>query len=255
MQHVMKLYRQLQCLTAEAGCYLASAGEDTAFAPLIPQLLQLLDGRGQIQDVKKLGKQYVQDMRAKVPPSRSNATHVVDKMLRNSWNVGYISMMLPRACIIQVVRHPMDTALSCFAQPFEGRGTSWAWDLHDIASEMLLVDEISRHWQHIYPGRVLVMPYERIVMDLEGAAHDMLTHCGLPWDDSVLHFHENVRTVQTASLAQVRQKLYRTSIGKWKQYADDMQVAAEMLSPMIKRYEQDNAVYLEDSAPLVRDEL
>ena len=68
---------------------------------------------------------------------------------------------------------------------------------------MLLVDEISQHWQHIFPGRVLVMPYERIVMDLEGAARDMLSHCGLPWDDSVLHFHENVRTVQTASLAQV----------------------------------------------------
>ena len=55
-----------------------------------------------VQDLKQLGKQYVQDMRSKVPPSRSNATHVVDKMLRNSWNVGYISMMLPQACIIQV---------------------------------------------------------------------------------------------------------------------------------------------------------
>ena len=41
-------------------------------------------------------------MRLKVPPSRSNATHVVDKMLRNAWNVGYISMLLPQACIIQV---------------------------------------------------------------------------------------------------------------------------------------------------------
>ena len=58
--------------------------------------------RGALQELKELGKQYVQDMRAKVPPSRSNATHVVDKMLRNSWNVGYISMMLPQACIIQV---------------------------------------------------------------------------------------------------------------------------------------------------------
>ena len=57
---------------------------------------------GAMQDVKKLGKQYVQHMRAKVQPPRSNATHVVDKMLRNSWNIGYISMMLPQACIIQV---------------------------------------------------------------------------------------------------------------------------------------------------------
>ena len=54
---------------------------------------------------------------------------------------------------------------------------------------------------------------------------------------------------------QVRQKLYRTSIGKWKQYADHMQVAAEMLQPMINRYEQDNAAYLMSLASPQRDEL
>lgn len=73
----------------------------------------------------------------------------------------------------------------------------------DIASEILVVDAISQHWQHIFPGRVLVVPYEKLVVDLEGTARDMLSHCGLPWSDSVLHFHENLRTVQTASLAQV----------------------------------------------------
>ena len=73
----------------------------------------------------------------------------------------------------------------------------------DIASEILVVDAISQHWQHIFPGRVLVVPYEKLVMDLEGTARDLLSHCGLPWDESVLHFHENLRIVQTASLAQV----------------------------------------------------
>lgn len=52
-----------------------------------------------------------------------------------------------------------------------------------------------------------MVPYERIVMDLEGTARDMLSHCGLPWDDSVLRFHENLRTVQTASLAQVYHRI------------------------------------------------
>ena len=37
--------------------------------------------------------------------------------------------MLPDACIIHAVRHPADTGLSCFAQPFEGRGTPWASNL------------------------------------------------------------------------------------------------------------------------------
>lgn len=43
---------------------------------------------------------------------------IVDKMLRNLWLVGYIQMLLPRACIVHVARHPLDVALSCYAQPF-----------------------------------------------------------------------------------------------------------------------------------------
>ena len=73
----------------------------------------------------------------------------------------------------------------------------------DIAKEILMVDQITHHWSQVFPGRVLHMPYERIVADLESAARDMLHHCGLPWDESVLKFHQNQRTVQTASLAQV----------------------------------------------------
>ena len=63
-----------------------------------------------------------------------------------------------------------------------------------------------------FSERVLVVPYERIVMDLEGTARDMLSHCRLPWDESVLHFHKNLRTVQTASLAQVH---HRTGIASY----------------------------------------
>lgn len=73
----------------------------------------------------------------------------------------------------------------------------------DIANEMVMVDQISQHWLQVFPDKLLQMPYERIVTDLKSAAEDMLAHCGLPWDDNVLHFHQNQRTVQTASLAQV----------------------------------------------------
>ena len=54
---------------------------------------------------------------------------IVDKMLRNNYNVGYVQIVLPRACVIHAVRHPLDVALSCFAQPFEGRGLPWASNL------------------------------------------------------------------------------------------------------------------------------
>lgn len=59
---------------------------------------------------------------------------IVDKMLRNAWNLGHIGIMLPAAKVLHVVRHPMDVALSCYVQPFEGRGTPWAWDLASAAA-------------------------------------------------------------------------------------------------------------------------
>ena len=58
-----------------------------------------------------------------------NVTRIVDKMLRNAFNLGYIQLALPRSCVIHTVRHPLDVALSCFSQPFEGRGLPWAAQL------------------------------------------------------------------------------------------------------------------------------
>lgn len=56
-----------------------------------------------VQEVEELGRRYVAEMRQRVPKDRSKgSTKVVDKMLRNIWNVGYIKMMLPQACVIQV---------------------------------------------------------------------------------------------------------------------------------------------------------
>ena len=44
-------------------------------------------------------------------------------------HIGFIALMLPDACLVHAARHPADTALSCYAQPFEGRGTPWASNL------------------------------------------------------------------------------------------------------------------------------
>ena len=90
----------------------------------------------------------------------------------------------------------------------------------DIANEMVMMDHISRHWARVFPGRLMTVAYERVVSDLEGAARDMLAHCGLPWDDRVLSFHHNKRTVQTASLAQVGSGLFPPLLGcgLWSQH-------------------------------------
>ena len=61
-------------------------------------------------------------MRARIPED-PRKERIVDKMLRNLWNIGYIQMMLPNSCIIHAVRtlsqHPDPFPLSLFRSRLE----------------------------------------------------------------------------------------------------------------------------------------
>ena len=88
------------------------------------------------------------------------------------------------------------------------------------------------------PGRVLHLRYEDLVGDLEGTARALLAHCGLPWEAGVLDFHANARQVATASVAQVRQPLYATSVGRWRRYAAGLKPLLRALRQEILDYER-----------------
>jgi hypothetical protein len=55
-----------------------------------------------------------------------------------------------------------------------------------------------------------------VVDDLEQQARRIIAHCGLPWDNACLTFHQSMRPVKTASVNQVRQPIYRSSVGRWR---------------------------------------
>jgi len=56
--------------------------------------------------------------------------------------------------------------------------------------------------------------HEAVVDDLEGQTRRIVAHCGLEWDDSCLEFHKTDRPIRTISHAQVRQPIYRSSVGR-----------------------------------------
>ena len=51
----------------------------------------------------------------------------------------------------------------------------------------------------------------------------MVDFLGLSWDPACLSFHENPRAVTTASVAQVRQPIYRHSLARWKHYEAELE--------------------------------
>jgi hypothetical protein len=148
----------------------------------------------------------------------ADALRVVDKMPGNFLHLGLIHAALPRAHIIHMRRNPIDTCLSIYFQHFESFH-SYATDLDDLAHYYGEYLRLMNHWRSSLPaGAMLDVAYEALVQDQEACSRSMLEFIGLPWDPQCIDFHRTSRSVITASKWQVRQKISRSSVERWRNY-------------------------------------
>jgi tetratricopeptide (TPR) repeat protein len=158
-----------------------------------------------------LAAEYLQRLHERA----GSAARITDKMPANFLYAGLIHAVFPRARIIHMQRHPIDTGLSIYFQNFFNV-SPYANDLKHLAHYYGQYLRIMDHWRECLP--LLEVPYERLVADPEEWTRQMLDFIGLPWDPQCLQFHENPRAVITASRWQVRQKINAQSVGRWRNY-------------------------------------
>jgi len=178
----------------------------------------------------ELGADYVDGLRRRAP----GKARLCDKMPGNFLHLGLIHLMLPNATIIHCRRAAMDICYSCFSLLFS-EGQSFTYDLTELGLYYREYDRLMRHWHAMLPGRILDVRYEDVVADLEGSARRFVAHCGLPWDDRCLDFHATERAVRTASLTQVRQPIYASSIGRWRRHERHLGPLIDTLGPLAQK--------------------
>jgi hypothetical protein len=146
-------------------------------------------------------------------------------------DIGLIHLMLPKAVILHSVRDPVDTCLACYRQLFE-TANECSYDLADIGHEYVRYREMMDHWASVLPGRVIDVSHEALVADPERQTRWLVTEaCGLEWDPACLRFYETKRPVRTASVAQVRQPIFTTSVERWRRYEKHLAPLFEALGP------------------------
>lgn len=146
------------------------------------------------------------------------ALRLTDKRPDNLLHVGLAKAMFPDAKIVVTRRDALDNGLSVFFLHL-GRGMPYARDLRDIGHWSRQMARLAAHWQAVYGDDVHVADYDRLVADPEAEARRLLAFAGLDWNPACLDFHTAGGHVQTASLWQVRQPLYRHASGRWRRYA------------------------------------
>jgi hypothetical protein len=170
-------------------------------------------------DFRELGARYLAEIEKLAP----TAARIVDKLPSNFLLAGLIHLALPNACIIHMVRDPVDNCLSCFSKLFTGK-QAHTYDLAELGRYYRNYRKLMAHWERVLPpGRMLTVRYEDVVADLEAQARRVVAHCGLEWDPRCLAYHKTERPIRTASALQVRQPIYDSAVGRARAYAPFLQ--------------------------------
>lgn len=175
------------------------------------QSFEQLDQRG----IDALANEYL-GMIDEIVPDRS-IKRVVDKMPENYLYLGLVAKMLPGAKVIHCKRDARDTCLSIYFQAF-GPWVKYAQDIETVAHQYLGYLRMMDHWQETLDLSIHESVYEEVTTDPEPNIRAMIDHVGMPFDKACLEPHKTKTNVHTASIAQVRSPIYRTSNQRWKNY-------------------------------------
>jgi tetratricopeptide (TPR) repeat protein len=180
----------------------------TTIPPLFPQRA----ARWSDAELSRLGALYIKGVSKGVPAA---SIRITDKLPSNFRFAGLIHAALPNARIIHTCRDPLDTCLSMFSILFLGHSQLYSYDLGELGRYCRAYQKLMAHWRNVLPPRVMLdVQYEAVVDNLEQQARRIVAHCGLEWDDACLEFYKTQRPVRTISHAQVRQPIYRSSVGR-----------------------------------------
>jgi tetratricopeptide (TPR) repeat protein len=193
-----------------------------------PAMLGKLDAAA----ATRLGEQYLERTRIHRNPDRPFFT---DKMGANFAHLGLLQMILPKAKIVDVRRHPLACGWSIFAQLFP-EGQNDAYRLADIGRLYRDYVDLMAHFDRALPGKIHRIFYEELVAGPEAEIRRLLDYLELPFERSCLQFHDTARTVTTASSEQVRSPIYRDALDQWRSYEVWLGPLKAALGPVLDAY-------------------
>ena len=156
---------------------------------------------------------------------------ITDKTPGNFQNIGFIFSMFPDAKIIHLKRDPTATCWSIYKSNWSRNSYKFSYNIDDLVKFYALYYELMEFWHKKFPEKIYDICYEDLTTNQEQETKKLLKYCELDWDENCLNFHKNKRAVKTASLLQVREKMYQGSSEAWKKYEDQLKPLIDGLKP------------------------
>jgi tetratricopeptide (TPR) repeat protein len=164
---------------------------------------------------------------------------LLDKNPALTFDIPAISRIFPETKFLVALRDPRDVCLSCFMRPEPILPDTVPWlSLGGAASNYAAM---MGFWLTLKPylgQAALEVRYEDMVEKMEPTARRALEFLGLNYDERVLRFDENARSkvVRSPTYAEVTKPLYKTAIGRWRNYQKYFEPHMETLAPVLRAF-------------------
>jgi len=165
--------------------------------------------------------EIARDYQRAIQKAFPNAKFITDKRPDNLLYLGLIKKIFPRAKIIFTERNVLDNCLSVYFLRL-GATMNYATDLKNCIHYYQQQQRLIAYWQSKFGNDIFTFNYDRYVHSPELSTRELLTFLGLAWDENCLAFNQVKNSVKTASVWQVREPLYQTSSGRWKNYQQQL---------------------------------
>ena len=166
----------------------------------------------------ELGNAYIDSTK----PDTEAADHFADKLPFNYLYLGLIHLALPKAKIVHVERDPMDNCYAIYKTLFDA-AYPFSYDLDKLGRYYLAYRQLMDHWSEVLPNRFYNLQYEKLLETPEQQTKALLAYCNLPWEDACLSFYQNPQSAKTASASQIREPIYGSSVGNWRNYQQQLE--------------------------------
>lgn len=160
---------------------------------------------------------------------KKKSEYIIDKAPLNFRWVGFLNFIFPNSKIIHCKRNGMDICWSNFKNYFSSRTVAYSYNQKTLGKYYNLYIDLMNYWNHKFPKKIFNISYENLIENKDAEIKKLIKFCELDWDPNCLKFHQNKKSVSTASLAQVRQPIYKSSIKSWENFSKYLTELSEIL--------------------------
>ena len=146
---------------------------------------------------------------------------IIDKFPLNLTEIGFIKTIFPESKIILVLRHPLDTILSCVLTSFKINEAMANYENLDTAAHFYnetfkLFEIYKKYFDLDYHS----IKYENIVINFKKEIQGLLNYLNLDFEDNLNKFYKTAleRKVNTPSYHQVVRPLYKDSLNRYQKF-------------------------------------